>query len=53
MTELSRVRLFEMPTAPEPFRVLRAGPLGARSGNGNLRFIRFRAHDVLRAIACV
>ncbi|CTQ63368.1 D-apionate lactonase [Roseibium album] len=53
MSEERRIRLYGTETAPEPFRILRAGPLEVRLENGNLRYIRFEGHEVLRAISYV
>jgi len=53
MSQVSRIRLYGTETAPAPFRILRAGPLEVRLENGNLRYIRFDGHEVLRAISYV
>ncbi|MEO9528558.1 hypothetical protein [Roseibium sp.] len=53
MSDVSRIRLYGTESAPEPFRILCAGPLEVRLENGNLRYIRFEGHEVLRAISYV
>ncbi|UES59658.1 hypothetical protein GFK91_28320 (plasmid) [Roseibium aggregatum] len=53
MSTVSRMRLYGTESAPEPFRILRAGPLEVRLENGNLRYVRFEGHEVLRAISYV
>ncbi len=53
MSTVSRIRLYGTESAPEPFRILRAGPLEVRLENGNLRYVRFEGHEVLRAISYV
>lgn len=53
MSTVSRMRLYGTESAPESFRILRAGPLEVRLENGNLRYVRFEGHEVLRAISYV
>ncbi|MDN3722045.1 hypothetical protein QW131_29835 [Roseibium salinum] len=53
MTRTDATRLFGTQQPPVQGRVLRAGPLEARLENGNLRYIRYDGHEVLRAISYV
>jgi len=46
-------RLYGTSEAPAPHRLLAAGPLTAWLENGNLRYITFDGHEVLRAISYV
>jgi D-apionolactonase len=52
-TEERLIKLYGTPKAPVQFRMLRAGALEARLENGNLRYVRFQGHEVLRAISFV
>ncbi|GAB4528799.1 MAG: hypothetical protein Tsb0019_30720 [Roseibium sp.] len=47
------LKLFGTTQPPVPFRLLRAGPLEVRFEAGNLRYVRYQGHEVLRAIAYV
>ncbi|MEP3046132.1 MAG: hypothetical protein ABJL55_08625 [Roseibium sp.] len=53
MTDLDAIHLFGTKRAPEPFQLLRAGPLEVRLENGNLRYVRYDGFEVLRAISYV
>lgn len=54
MTDADRARrLYGTAAAPAPHRVLRAGPLEARLEGGNLRYVRYDGHEVLRAISYI
>ncbi|WP_157015608.1 D-apionate lactonase [Mesorhizobium xinjiangense] len=47
------IRLFGTAAPPAPFRILRAGLLEARLEAGNLRYIRYDGHEVLRAVSYI
>ncbi|MBB2971719.1 hypothetical protein [Mesorhizobium sp. RMAD-H1] len=47
------IALYGTEEPPQTFRRLSAGDLSAELVDGNLRYVRFRGHEVLRAIAYV
>ncbi|WP_200834983.1 D-apionate lactonase [Phyllobacterium salinisoli] len=47
------IALYGTEEPPQSFRTLRAGGLSAELVDGNLRYVRFRGHEVLRAISYV
>ncbi len=47
------VRLYGTEEPVEPPRILRAGPLTAELEAGNLRYIRYRGHELLRAVSFI
>ena len=47
------IKLYGTPKPSPPFRMLNAGALEVHLENGNLRYVRFGGHEVLRAVAFV
>src|SRR5579883_3013226 len=47
------LRLYGTEEEVEPPRILRAGPLSAELEAGNLRYIRFLGHEMLRAVSYI
>ncbi|MDZ5696519.1 hypothetical protein [Chelativorans sp. M5D2P16] len=47
------LRLYGTAVPPTPCRILRAGALEARLEGGNLRYLRYDGHEVLRAVSYV
>jgi D-apionolactonase len=47
------VRLYGTEEPVEPPRILRAGALTAELEAGNLRYIRYRGHELLRAVSFI
>ena len=47
------VQLYGTEEPVEPPRILRAGPLSAELEAGNLRYIRYRGHELLRAVSFI
>lgn len=53
MSASRAIALYGTEEPPQRFRTLRAGELATELVDGNLRYIRFQGHEVLRAIAYV
>jgi len=47
------LRLYGTQSPSAPFRDLRAGPLQVRLENGNLRYVRYDGHEILRAVSYI